>query len=58
MKRGDYNVPMQRYVDMGVLDVTEKPFMNLNSGKIECSYKTTVTPKRQEYFYNKLILNR
>jgi anti-repressor protein len=50
----DYNMPMQRYLEMGLFEVT-KGTRSGNGGVMHTTRTTKVTPKGQQYFINKLI---
>lgn len=48
----DYNLPCQRYLEMGIFKVTEKPFAD-DYGVMRICRKTQVTTKGQQYFINR-----
>ena len=50
----DYNMPMQRYLEMGLFEVT-KGTRSGNGGIMHTTRTTKVTPKGQQYFINKFI---
>jgi phage antirepressor YoqD-like protein len=50
----DYNMPMQRYLEMGLFEVT-KGTRSGNGGVMHTTRTTKVTPKGQQYFINKFI---
>lgn len=50
----DYNMPMQRYLEMGLFEVT-KGTRSGNGGIMHTTRTTKVTPKGQMYFINKYI---
>ena len=50
----DYNMPMQRYLEMGLFEVT-KGTRSGNGGVMRTTRTTKVTPKGQQYFINKYI---
>lgn len=52
----DYNLPMQRYLEMGLFEVT-KGTRSGNGGVQHITRTTKVTPKGQQYFINKFIHN-
>ena len=47
------NMPMQRYVEMGLFFVDEGS--HSESGVMKCHFTTKVTPKGQQYFINKFL---
>lgn len=47
------NMPMQRYVEMGLFFVDEGS--HSESGVMKCHFTTKVTPKGQQYFVNKFL---
>lgn len=52
MKTGDSkNLPTQKSIDLGILQIQEKPYLNATNGEVCISKKSMVTPKGQEYFY-------
>jgi anti-repressor protein len=52
----DYNMPMQRYLEMGLFEVT-KGTRSGNGGVMRTTRTTKVTPKGCQYFINKFIHN-
>lgn len=46
------NRPYQRYIDMGVLELVERPVVR--TAGTEISFTPKITGKGQEYFYSKL----
>ena len=52
----DYNMPMQRYVEMGLFEVT-KGTRSGNGGIMHTTRTTKVTPRGCQYFINKFINN-
>lgn len=52
----DYNMPMQRYLEMGLFEVT-KGTRSGNGGIMHTTRTTKVTPKGCQYFINKFIHN-
>ena len=50
----DYNMPMQRYLEMGLFEVT-KGTRSGNGGIMHTTRTTKVTSKGQQYFINKFI---
>lgn len=52
----DYNMPMQRYLEMGLFEVT-KGTRSGNGGIMHTTRTTKVTPKGCQYFINKFINN-
>jgi len=50
----DYNLPMQRYLEMGLFEIT-KGTRSGNGGVMHTTRTTKVTPKGQQYFINKFI---
>lgn len=50
----DYNMPMQRYVEMGLFEVT-KGTRSGNGGVMHTTRTTKVTPRGCQYFINKFI---
>jgi len=52
----DYNMPMQRYLEMGLFEVT-KGMRSGNGGIMHTTRTTKVTPKGCQYFINKFIHN-
>jgi anti-repressor protein len=50
----DYNMPMQRYLEMGLFEVT-KGTRSGNGGIMHTTRTTKVTPKGQQYFINTFI---
>ena len=50
----DYNMPMQRYLEMGLFEVT-KGTRSGNGGVMHTTRTTKVTPKGCQYFINKFI---
>ena len=52
----DYNMPMQRYLEMGLFEVT-KGMRSGNGGVMRTTRTTKVTPKGCQYFINKFIHN-
>jgi len=52
----DYNMPMQRYLEMGLFEVT-RGTRSGNGGVMHTTRTTKVTPKGCQYFINKFIHN-
>jgi len=50
----DYNMPMQRYLEMGLFEVT-KGTRSGNGGVMHTTRTTKVTPKGCQYFINKFV---
>lgn len=50
----DYNLPMQRFLEMGLFEVT-KGTRSGNGGVMHTTRTTKVTPKGQQYFINKFL---
>jgi anti-repressor protein len=50
----DYNLPMQRYLEMGLFEVT-KGTRSGNGGVQHITRTTKITPKGQQYFINKFV---
>lgn len=50
----DYNMPMQRYIEMGIFEVT-KGTRSGNGGIMHTTRTTKVTPKGCQYFINKFV---
>lgn len=50
----DYNMPMQRYIEMGLFEIT-KGTRSGNGGVMHTTRTTKVTPKGVQYFVNKFI---
>lgn len=53
-KGSDYNMPMQRYMEMGLFEIKESIAVNAD-GSTKTNKTTKVTGKGQEYFVNKFL---
>ena len=50
----DYNLPTQKSMELGLMEVNERPFVN-RDGLQDISKSTRVTGKGQKYFINKFL---
>ena len=54
---GGRNIPTQRSVELGVLELKKQAVVNAY-GKVSVTCTTKVTPKGQMYFFEKVILQK
>lgn len=52
----DYNMPMQRYMEMGLFDIKETAITHAD-GHVSISKTVKITGKGQQYFINKFLSN-